>query len=167
MPRIIDNLMNLDEIRQTTQIIIDGKFKEHDIISLYTPTNIVFSEEERLCIEKEWSEALKNKPFLFDGKLFHLYKQKFDNSKIILYMNNSSFKEFIGTNSDVFNKSFDKNKIVRPISAGTMIITSDNKWIIGRRKSKTYDFQGDYMLVAGYLDPERDTINSRPGPFFE
>ncbi len=48
---------------------------------------------------------------------------------------------------------------------GSMVITADNKWIIGRRL-KTYDFQDQYTLFAGYMDPGRDVINSKPDPFF-
>jgi 8-oxo-dGTP pyrophosphatase MutT (NUDIX family) len=46
-----------------------------------------------------------------------------------------------------------------------MIVTSDNKWIIGRRL-ETYDFEGRYTLLAGYMDPDRDIINFKPDPFF-
>ena len=46
-----------------------------------------------------------------------------------------------------------------------MIVTADNKWIIGRR-SKTYGFEGQYAVVGGYMDPDKDIINSKPDPFF-
>jgi 8-oxo-dGTP pyrophosphatase MutT (NUDIX family) len=77
----------------------------------------------------------------------------------------SSFKEWIGTKSDKFKKLFGQNRIIKPLSVGTMIVTADNKWIIGRRL-KTYDFEGQYTLLAGYMDPDKDLVNSKPDPFF-
>jgi 8-oxo-dGTP pyrophosphatase MutT (NUDIX family) len=41
----------------------------------------------------------------------------------------------------------------------------EDKWIIGRRL-KTYDFEGQYTLLAGYMDPDKDLVNSKPDPFF-
>ncbi|MDP9288979.1 MAG: hypothetical protein M3P08_12385 [Thermoproteota archaeon] len=44
-----------------------------------------------------------------------------------------------------------------------MIITTDNKWIIGRRL-ETHDYQGYYTLVAGYMDPDKDILDFKPDP---
>jgi 8-oxo-dGTP pyrophosphatase MutT (NUDIX family) len=156
--------MNLDEIKQKTQIKSQGKFQSSDITCSYTPIYLSYNDEERSYIENEWNEEIKIKPYLFDGKLIHVKKQSLHNSRIMFSMCNSSFKEFIGTYSYEYKKLFNKNKIIRPISVGTMIITSDDKWIIGRR-SKTHDYEGYYTLVAGYMDPDKDLVNSRPDPF--
>jgi hypothetical protein len=64
----------------------------------------------------------------------------------------SSFKEYVGTCSNEFKRLFGQDNIVRPLSVGTMIITTENKWIIGRRL-ETHNYQGYYTLVAGYMDP--------------
>ncbi len=58
---------------------------------------------------------------------------------------------------------FGQDNIVRPLSIGTMIITTDNKWIIGRRL-ETHDYQGYYTLVAGYMDPDKDILDFKPDP---
>ena len=76
----------------------------------------------------------------------------------------SSFKEWIGTKSNEFKKIFGRNRVIKPLSVGSMIVTADNKWIIGRR-SKTYDFKHQYTLLGGYIDPEKDIVNSKPHPF--
>lgn len=46
-----------------------------------------------------------------------------------------------------------------------MIITTDNKWIIGRRL-ETHDYQVSYTLVAGYMDSDKDVIDFKPDPLF-
>ena len=77
----------------------------------------------------------------------------------------SSFKEWLGTKSNGFKEAFGQNRIIRPLSVGSMMVTADNKWVIGRRL-KTYDFAGQYAVVGGYMDPDKDIINSKPNPFF-
>jgi 8-oxo-dGTP pyrophosphatase MutT (NUDIX family) len=94
-----------------------------------------------------------------------MIRQEFHNSSIVFYLCNSTFKEFFVTNSAEFKKIFGKKNVVRPLSVATMILTSDNKWIIGRR-SKTHDYELSYALVAGYMDPEKDIVNSKPDPFY-
>ncbi|MGI8831232.1 MAG: hypothetical protein ACR2IS_01195 [Nitrososphaeraceae archaeon] len=42
-----------------------------------------------------------------------------------------------------------------------MIVTTDNRWVIG-----TYGFEGQYAVVGGYTDPDKDIVNSKPDPFF-
>jgi hypothetical protein len=69
-----------------------------------------------------------------------------------------SFEEYVRACSNEFKRLFGQKNIVRPLSVGTMIITTDNKWIIGRRL-ETHDYQGSYTLVAGYMDPDKDVID--------
>lgn len=151
-------------MRQNICILTEGNFKLEDIYFSYKSTDVSFSSEEKLCIENKWNTYKRNKPFLFNGQLFHIENYKFDNSRIMLWTCKSSFKKYTGTNSDNFRRLFGQDKIIRPISVGTMIITSDNKWIVGIR-SNTYDYQGYYTLIAGFMDPTRDIINSKPDPF--
>jgi 8-oxo-dGTP pyrophosphatase MutT (NUDIX family) len=76
------------------------------------------------------------------------------------------FQRMDSTKSNKFKKLFGQNRIIiKPLSVGTMLVTADNKWIIGRRL-KTYDFVGQYTLLAGYMDPDKDIVNSKPDPFF-
>ena len=158
--------MDFDRIRrEKTRIIIENKFEPADIICSYVPVKTSFDIRERSCIENEWIEASKSKQFLFDGQLFHVKNQEVWNSKIKFSMYKSSFKEYLGTNNSKFKRLFNSSNVIRPISVGTMIITSDNKWIIGKRLG-TKNYKGYYSLIAGYMDPSKDLINSKPDPFF-
>jgi 8-oxo-dGTP pyrophosphatase MutT (NUDIX family) len=157
--------LNLDKIKKETKILIEGKFNSEDFDCSYTQSYLPFDNKEKMYIEHEWSRVIKNRPFLFNGQLFHSLDYKYHNTKIMLRMCNSNFMEYIGTNTYEFNRLFGQNRIVRPISVGTMIITSDNKWVIGRRKN-SFNYEGFYTLIAGYMDPAKDIINSKPEPFF-
>jgi 8-oxo-dGTP pyrophosphatase MutT (NUDIX family) len=160
--------MDLDKLRhERTQIITEGILQPENIDCLYSPTSIRFQDEEKLIIEREWKKEAKKKPTIFDGKLFHVKRQEFVLHRLVFDTCISSFKEWIGTKSNEFKELFGQNRIIfiKPLSVGTMLVTADNKWIIGRRL-KTYDFEGQYTLLAGYMDPDKDIVNSKPDPFF-
>jgi hypothetical protein len=80
-------------------------------------------------------------------------------------MYKSTFKEYIGSHTDDFRRLFGQNKLIRSIVVGTMIITSDNKWIVGRRLN-TFEYEGCYALKAGCMDPTKDMFDSKPDSFF-
>jgi hypothetical protein len=161
--------MNLDEIRQTrTKIVAESKYLPKNINCLWSPQErISFANDEKSYIEGEWNKELRVRPFSFNGELLHVKKVEFSKTKIELHLCKSDFKEFIGTNRIQFKEKFGHTKTVRPLSIGTMIVTSDNKWIIGKRtSSRIHYYEGQYAVVAGYMDPAKDTINLEPDPFF-
>lgn len=125
-------------------------------------TNAVFTIS---IIDTVWDKKIANKPSIFDGKLFHIKKQEYRPPRLIINTCVSSFKEWIGTKNNKFKKLFGQNRAIKPLSVGSVLITADNKWIIGRRV-KTYDFENQYTLLAGYMDPDKDMINSKPDPLF-
>jgi hypothetical protein len=151
--------------KKRTQIWAENIFHQENIDFFYRPSRILFNKTERSYMDKEWDKELKREPSLFDGKLFHVCRQELLLSQLEFYMGIASFKEWIDTKGNEFIARFRKDRVVRPLSVGSMIITSDNKWIIGRRLN-TYDFKGQYTLIAGYMDPDNDIVNSKPDPFF-
>ena len=158
--------MELDKLRhERTQIVTECRLQLENIYCLYSPIRIRFQDNEKLFIEREWEKEVKRKPTIFNGKLFHVKRQEFLLPWLVFDTCMSSLKEWIGTKSNRFKELFGQNRIIKPMSVGTMIVTADNKWIIGRRL-KTYDFEGQYTLLAGYMDPDKDIVNSKPDPFF-
>ncbi|MGI0044968.1 MAG: hypothetical protein ACRD47_14780 [Nitrososphaeraceae archaeon] len=158
--------MELDRLRnERTQIVAECKLRPENIDCFYIPDRIPFNSTERSFIDKEWNRELKKKPSIFDGKLFHVNRQEFLLRQLLFHTCMSSFKEWIGIKGNKFKEIFRISKVIRPLSVGSMIVTSDNKWIIGRRQ-ETYDFEGQYTLLAGYMDPDKDIVNSKPDPFF-
>ena len=156
---------DLDKMKhKKTQIVSEDRFKAQNIGCRYIPTRILFNQQEKYVLKMSGTKHIKISR-LFDGKLFHIQNLKLQDSKIIFSMCVSSFKEYVGTCSNEFKRLFGQDNIVRPLSVGTMIITTDNKWIIGRRL-ETHDYQGSYTLVAGYMDPDKDVIDFKPDPLF-
>jgi hypothetical protein len=159
------SIMIFDKLIRQLDIIVIKRIKSKNILFSYNNITIKFSKEENSYIDKEWNIKTKNNPFLFNDKIIHVIQQNVLNSKILFSTCTSNFKEFAITNTNKFKQLFNKAIVIRPISVGTMIITSDNKWIIGKRQN-TFDFEDCYTVVAGYLNPVKDIIYSKPDPFF-
>jgi len=125
--------MELDKLRhERTQIVTECRLQLENIYCLYSPIRIRFQDNEKLFIEREWEKEVKRKPTIFNGKLFHVKRQEFLLPWLVFDTCMSSFKEWIGTKSNRFKELFGQNRIIKPMSVGTMIVTADNKWIIGR-----------------------------------
>lgn len=126
--------MELAELRRNkTKILVQCKLRPENIDCFYSLDRIQFSDSERSFIDKVWNIEVNEKPAIFDGKLFHVNKQEFLQSRLTIHTTLSSFKEWVGTKSMKSNTEFALIQVVRPLSVGSMIVTSDNKWIIGRR----------------------------------
>lgn len=160
--------MGLDKLREErTQIHVEGILLPENIDCLYSPNRIKFQENEKSFIEREWEKEVKRNPTTFDGKLFHVKSHSFSHSRVMLDTCKSSFKEWLGSKNSAFKEvlGVSENRIIRPLSVGSMIVTADNKWVIGRRV-KAHSFIGQYAVVGGYMDPDKDLLNSKPDPFF-
>ncbi|MDW0283507.1 MAG: hypothetical protein QN720_13450, partial [Nitrososphaeraceae archaeon] len=92
--------MELDKLRkERTHILTENKLQSENIDCLYSPITIAFQDSERSYIEKEWDSEVKRKPIIFDGKLVHVKRHDFRQSKLVFDTCMSSFKEWIGTKS--------------------------------------------------------------------
>jgi 8-oxo-dGTP pyrophosphatase MutT (NUDIX family) len=151
---------------ERTQIHVEGILLPENIDCLYSLNRIEFRKNEKSFIEREWEKEVKRNPTTFDGKLFHVKRYSFSQSRLMLDTCKSSFKEWLGTKNSKFKEASSENKIIRPLSVGSMIVTADNKWVIGRRRLKTHGFERQYAVVGGYMDPDKDLLNSKPDPFF-
>jgi 8-oxo-dGTP pyrophosphatase MutT (NUDIX family) len=157
--------MDMTNTENVSQIIIQKRLRKDQIHSRQVTSNFIFSNKEYQFIKDKWISLKKTKPFVFNGNIFHVLNYKFANNSLYLSLSLSNFMEYVGTNNDEFKRLFGEDKIIRPISVGTMLITRDKQWIIGKR-IRTFDYEGKYNVVAGYLDPTKDVINTKPDPFF-
>ena len=129
--------MELDILRrERTKIVTEGSVQSENIDWFYSPVRISFNDSKISYIDKEWTYKIKKKPSIFDGKLFHVKRQEFLPPRLVFDTCLSSFKEWIGTKISEFNRLFGQKRIIKPLSVGSMVVTSDNKWIIGRRLKK-------------------------------
>nr|MDO8100903.1 hypothetical protein [Candidatus Njordarchaeota archaeon] len=52
-----------------------------------------------------------------------------------------------------------------PLSISAVIVTSDNRFTVGKRRSDLYFNRGKYSIIAGVMDRKKDLTNGTPDPF--
>ena len=146
-------------------IICQGKFAKDNFIINYKRKRILQSNEAQILIESKWSNFLASNPQSFDGPLFRVDKYnilKCENeiNQIELYLSDTDYKEFVGTRDSDFHASFGQDKIAFPLSVGSILVTSDNKLVFGKRSSDIDAEKNTISVVAGYLDPRKDFVRT-------
>ena len=146
------------------QILTQGKFYSYDIMIFYNHNSRIIQSLERLeFIESKWREFTSNNPKTFNGRLFRVDDYNILSSKnnlIELQLGNTDYKEFIGTQDPEFINRFGKKYTANPLSTGTVLVTQDNKIILGKRSSSGTDTgKNKISVIGGYLDPTKDLVN--------
>jgi hypothetical protein len=142
-------------------IIVTGKFYPDNIKTFYEPKRINQTENVVEFIESEWSDFVDKNSTAFNGRLFRVdrYNLK-ENNLIELHLNDTDYKEFVGTRDYEFIRRFGSENAANPLSVGAVMVTNDNKIVLGKR-SKDIDIgKSKNSVAAGYLDPEKDMTNS-------
>jgi hypothetical protein len=129
------------------------KFKnEHgkDLKISYATENLPLTREMTEFINLHWIRAKKKWPGMFNGKLYHVLRKEIMENEILITTIDSNYKEYVGTRKPKFAKLFDHRYVVNPLSVGALVITSDNKLLLGKRKNVDI-WEGFYSTVAGYV----------------
>jgi 8-oxo-dGTP pyrophosphatase MutT (NUDIX family) len=149
--------------RHMNEIMIKGKFGRDCLKVRYKPGRQSYGHKANELIELKWNEFLALNPKSYNGPLFRVNKWSDFNSrdglqKIELHLTDTNYKEFVGTRNPEFIATFGKEQISNPLSAGAVLITKDNKLILGRRSSSIDGSKYALSVIAGYLDPQKDIL---------
>jgi 8-oxo-dGTP pyrophosphatase MutT (NUDIX family) len=145
------------------KVLVKGKFGPEELVANYTPVRTDYSRNALQLINSKWEEFIKFNPKSFNGPLFRVeswstYAHK-RRVRIRLDVGDTDYKEFVGTRDPEFIKAIGREKIANPLSVGAVLITGDNKIILGRRSSTIDGSKSSISIVAGYLDPRKDLKN--------
>ena len=148
--------------RLMNEIKIKGKFGRDYLKVRYKPVRQSYGHKANELIELKWNEFLALNPKSYNGPLFRVNKWSDFNSrdgvqKIELHLTDTNYKEFVGTRNPEFIATFGKEQISNPLSAGVVLITEDNKLILGR-SSSIDGSKYALSVIAGYLDPHKDIL---------
>ena len=99
-------------------------------------------------IDDHWKELLRSGRKYFNGEVFSLTKLEQKNSKISITVQKTNFAHFLYTRNT--ERKLGKYRL-RTVFASCLIITSDNKIILGKMGEHT-SLAGRYQLVGGGLD---------------
>lgn len=160
-----DNIHRLMSCKMGFKILISGMFHEKDLVIIHINKEKKYPKKiksfiDKICKEKIASDETKN-----DSKLFRVDSYKLKNKKLFLVLENTSYKCFIGTGNKEFVSKFGLKNIANPLSVGAVVVTSDNKLIIGKRLNNLYFNPGKYSIFGGTMDRKKDFFDGSPNPF--
>jgi 8-oxo-dGTP pyrophosphatase MutT (NUDIX family) len=147
------------------KILVSGVFRKEQLIISYKSKEKRYPREDMEMIEAIWQKKKSSGIELFDGKLFELVSYRGKDQALFLELQNTSYKYLVGTVDHEFASSFGPTKTANPLSVGAVVVTSDNRFVVGKRRSDLYFDPGKYSIIAGTMDREKDFTEGTPDPF--
>jgi 8-oxo-dGTP pyrophosphatase MutT (NUDIX family) len=142
-------------------IITTGNFYPGSINICYVSRRIHQTRDAVKFIESKWSDFVNKTSIAFNGKLFRVDGYNtVENNLIELNLSDTDYKEFVGTRDHEFIRRFGRENAAIPLSVGAVIVTKDNKIVLGKRAKDIDIGKSKISVAAGYLDPEKDIVNS-------
>ena len=141
-------------------IIHKGIFTEEQIKINYKANEKKYSSNIRKKIEKYWQQEKKKNKYLYNGKVLSLISSSLKESKLILNLEKTTYKAFLGTNLAVQeNPDYFMGNMANILALCSVIETSDHKIVIGKRTDKVAESKKKWHVVGGNLEILNSTIN--------
>jgi len=147
------------------KILAVGFFDREELDIGYHNHDIDYPKDAMEFIERMWQNRLSSGTRLFDAKLFRVTSVKLLNQKLCISLENTSYRNFVGSRPDSFLSKFGADLTANPLSVGTLLATSDNYLMIGKRRMDLDFNPGKYSTIAGMMDRDKDIKNGTPDPF--
>lgn len=154
-------------MHEGTEEIVTGRFLPGQVTVEYDPAAFNPGEEFAGIIEDEWGRRLREAEerggVLFDGPLARLDGWDLRGNYLHISLRRTSYKVFVGTN--LRDPGLPANKRADPVGNSVLIVTSDNKIILGRRSETVYGHPGWIHCLGGHIEPERDAVGMKIDTF--
>ena len=135
------------------------------------------TQELEAEVERVWEARLKANPKLFDGRKFRFHsareltveKEGSNCSRIILQLGLTSYSQFLGTNlaGNEVVKAFEaagrrlkgenassQSCLSQPLGVGCLLLTSDRRFVFGRRSADVGECPGMFDVPGGHPEPD-------------
>lgn len=147
------------------EILVSGIFNREHVHISYKNSEGDYPHGALDFMERVWLRRVCSGVRLFDGKLFRVVSYRVQGQKLFLELENTSYKYFVGSRDNEFIARFGAGMTSNPLSVGAVVLTSDNHFIIGKRRNDLDFNPGKYSVIAGIMDREKDLANGKPDPF--
>jgi 8-oxo-dGTP pyrophosphatase MutT (NUDIX family) len=147
------------------KILVDGAFNRQQLSISYRDEEKNYPKEAVKLIDRIWLQKVSSGTRLFDGKLFGVISYSVKGQVLFLELQNTSYKYLVGTGDREFISSFGHKETANPLSVGAVVVTSDNRFVVGKRRNDLYFNPGKYSIIAGTMDREKDFTDGKPDPF--
>lgn len=148
------------------QILHKGEFSSDQVQITYREGRIQQHEEALQFISTKWKKAQAENSELFNGRLYRLDNHTVTKNLLQLSVSDTDYKEYVGTRDIDFVNKFGMEFTSNPISVGIVLITLDNKIILGRRTNDVDIEKSKIAVMAGYADPSLDCKENKPDLFY-
>jgi hypothetical protein len=138
---------------------------------IYNRKNVPnFTEIDEL-IHQEWNERQKNVKLLFNATKFRLHSFHFNESTLNLTLNLglTDYKDFIATHLtanivDKIRARLNSNDLLgdylaRPLGCSSLVLTSDNKFLLIRRSDQCAEYPMYFDVPGGYAEPSQSGLH--------
>jgi len=116
------------------QILVSGTFRREQLHIIYNNKEKNYTSEAIDFIEKVWIRKLASRTKLFDSKLFRVVSYNIRDENLFIELENTSYKWFVGSRDEEFLTKFGFEMTANPLSVGAVVVTSDNQFIVGKRR---------------------------------
>jgi ADP-ribose pyrophosphatase YjhB (NUDIX family) len=133
------------------QIYLDELTDENRINFVFEKQNIEFTQDIIDFIENKWKENLLKDPNVYNGKLFNILNAENTKDGINIHYDIIDYKLSLATR----DKRYTGNYVTYHLAVGGMILTKDNKLLIGSDLSFRNNLQF-WKFPGGYFEANKD-----------
>jgi len=134
-----------------------GEFAPGEVIVEAVPDTRPCLPEVEALIDAAWSEAARRPGVhLFDGPMCRLESFRAEGSHLTLQLSPTSYKPFLGTNLShpELADRFGPVILGNPVGVSSLLQTSDDVLLLGRRNDSVAYYPGRIHPFAGSLEPQ-------------
>ncbi|MCP4634330.1 MAG: NUDIX hydrolase [candidate division Zixibacteria bacterium] len=139
---------------------------QSDIVLKYSDKLFKIPPDEEKKVNEIWEELLSedNNRILYDGPMVRTKAISGTIDRPVFELERTSYRVLCGTN--LRNPRAENRYCADGNGICGLIVTSDNKVILGKRSNKVFEHPGLYHVIGGNMEPElHKNLNNVPDPF--
>ncbi len=153
----------------TYKCLINKRFSREDIVFETSKELKHYPEHIKQLIEDTWEKLQQSTPnpekYLYNGIVYSLCDYKLLNDKLVLKVQPTDYKSYIGTNIQNIKIIKDKNNLANILAACVVPITSDDYCIVGKRSNKLAEGTAQWHVVGGTVESKDDNLLEPEHPY--
>ena len=149
----------------SSQLLISGLYDEQHVQVAFTPQKYTRNNHVQDYIKNQWNEVIKKNPSMFAGDLLGVKENNSDSKNIRLDTILTRFDDYYIVGTPNFQQKFPDEKNTNVLSAGCILVTSDNYLVFGKRSDKLVISPGKITIVSGMVD-RNDVVDNKKADLF-
>ncbi len=139
-------------------IDVQGRFSPQDIVVRWCDNPRTSNDEVDYLIEQTWKSELararSGRRKLFNGKLARLIDCDVHDDRLALWVGQTSYKEFLGTNlrNPHLGESHGSQVLADALGVSGVVVTGDGFLVMGRRSERVVFYSGFIHPISGMTD---------------